>query len=305
MVKAALSLAALGVVGQAGVAAPLPLAYRGLIELDHGSSIVGIPRHSRYWVDFVLDGSVVDDSHVVFENGFVNAYGVRGLSTMGLYPPPFLFIQFTADSSNGITLLDLSGLTFAYTDTGGSGADVRDANLPPDPQLPPCVDVPCISEHINLSIRPSTPGAPLEVVWFNLYNSNFYDPIYATRQLLLDTSTPDNGFRLIDLFLKGPETLAEFKSYRTPDFKALVDGVMFDGPSGTLASGRFLSLQFVPGPLPVLGCGAAFGWSRRLRRRIRRAEATPAPAPPSRDRLVQAAREAVGQRAANGGFAAS
>ena len=25
----------------------------------------------------------------------------------------------------------------------------------------------------------------------------------------------------------------------------------------------------VPGPLPVLGCGAAFGWSRRLRRRIR------------------------------------
>jgi hypothetical protein len=276
MVKAALSLAALGVVGQAGVAAPLPLAYRGLIELDHGSSIVGIPRHSRYWVDFVLDGSVIDDSHVVFENAFVNAYGVHGLSTMGLYPPPFLFIQFTADSSNGITPLDLSGLTFAYTDTGGSGADVRDANLPPDPQLPPCVDVPCISEHINLSIRPSTPGAPLEVVWFNLYNSNFYNPTYATRQLLLDTSTPDNGFRLIDLFLKGPETLAEFQSYRTPDFKALVDGVMFDGPNGTLASGRFLSLQFVPGPLPVLGCGAAFGWSRRLRRRIRRAEATAA-----------------------------
>jgi hypothetical protein len=25
----------------------------------------------------------------------------------------------------------------------------------------------------------------------------------------------------------------------------------------------------VPGPLPVLGCGAAFGWSLRLRRRIR------------------------------------
>jgi hypothetical protein len=26
----------------------------------------------------------------------------------------------------------------------------------------------------------------------------------------------------------------------------------------------------VPGPLPLLGCGAAFGWSRRLRQRIRR-----------------------------------
>ena len=30
----------------------------------------------------------------------------------------------------------------------------------------------------------------------------------------------------------------------------------------------------VPGPLPVLGCGAAFGWSRRLRRRIQKAQRT-------------------------------
>ena len=29
------------------------------------------------------------------------------------------------------------------------------------------------------------------------------------------------------------------------------------------------AVQTVPGPLPVLGCGAAFGWSRRLRRRLR------------------------------------
>lgn len=269
-----LSVAALGALGHAAAAAPLPMPYRGLIELDHGSSIVGVPRHSRYWVDFVLDGSIIDHSHVVFENGFVNGNGVRGISTMGLFPPPFLFLQLTADSSNGITPLELSGLTYAYSDTGGSGADVRDANQPPNPQAPPCDVYPCVSEHINMSIRPSTPGAPVEVIWFNLYNSNFYDPPYASHQFLLDTSTPDNDFRFIDLFLKGPETLAEFNSYRTPEFKALVDGVMFDGPNGTLASGRFLSLQYVPGPLPVLGCGAAFGWSRRLRRRIRLGETT-------------------------------
>lgn len=272
--KVLCSVAALGAWGHAAVAAPLPLPYRGLIELDHGSSIVGVPKHSRYWVDFVLDGSVIDDSHVVFENGFVNADGIRGLSTMGLYPPPFLFLQLTPDSSNGLTPLDLSSLTFAYADTGGSGADVRDANQPPDPQAPPCDIYPCVSEHVNLSIRPDTPGAPLEVIWFNLYNSNFYQPPYASRQLLLDTSTPSNDFRFVDLFLKGPETLAEFKSYRPPEFKALVDGVMFDGPNGTLASGRFLSLYSVPGPVPVLGCGVVFGWSRRLRRRIRLTEAT-------------------------------
>lgn len=274
-----LPLAVLGALGQASGAAPIPLAYRGLIELDHGSSIVGVPRHSRYWVDFVLDGSVIDDSHVVLENGFVNQNGIRGLSTMGLYPPPFLFLQLTPDSSNGITPLDLSGLTYAYADTGGSGADVRDANQPPDPQAPPCNIYPCVSEHVNLSIRPDTPGAPLEVIWFNLYNSNFYNPPFAVRQYLLDTSTPDNGFRFVDLFLKGPQTLAEFMSYRTPEFKALVDGVMFDGPNGTLASGRFLSLQYVPGPLPVLGMAAAFGWSRRMRRRIRSAAASGAQAP--------------------------
>lgn len=31
----------------------------------------------------------------------------------------------------------------------------------------------------------------------------------------------------------------------------------------------------VPGPLPVLGAGAAFGFSRRLRRRIQRSQAAP------------------------------
>ena len=45
--------------------------------------------------------------------------------------------------------------------------------------------------------------------------------------------------------------------------------------SGTLgtwtliATGDTISVRVVPGPLPVLGAGAAFGFSRRMRRRIR------------------------------------
>ena len=250
-VKWVLAGAAMTSFGSAGAAASLPLQYRGLIEMDYGSSIVGLPRYSRYWVDFSLDGSIVDTQHTAFQNAFENAYGVKGITALGSYPPPFLNLKFTADSSNGLAPLDLSGLTFAYSDAGGSGVTVVDANQPPDPQIYPCDTAPCHNEHVTLSIRDLTPGAPVEVVWFNLYNSNFYEPPYASRQLILDTSTPDNGFRFVDLFLKGPSTLAEFKSYRKPDFTALIDGVLFEGPNGTLASGRFLSLEFVPPACPA------------------------------------------------------
>jgi hypothetical protein len=52
------------------------------------------------------------------------------------------------------------------------------------------------------------------------------------------------------------------------------------GPTGVIAGGAtpstnfmgnmYLEYQYVPGPLPLLGAGAAFGWSRRLRKRIAR-----------------------------------
>lgn len=251
-----------------------PLSYRGLIELDHGSSIPGIPRYSRYLVDFILNGSVRDTDHFVEENAIENANGVKGISTAGLFPTPFLYLRFTADPS-GPPTLDLSGLNFGYDDVGGSGAMVRIAEPPPavNPHnVPYCDTAPCVSEHINLSIRDVTAGAPVNSVFFNLYNSWLYEPELANRQLLLDTSASGSDFAFEDLFLMGPATLEEFRSYRTPDFMALRDGVFIDGPGGSLASGRFLRLESVPAapaPLPVLGAATALAWSRRLRRRIR------------------------------------
>jgi hypothetical protein len=45
---------------------------------------------------------------------------------------------------------------------------------------------------------------------------------------------------------------------------------ILDGNSGTVNITNFSALNAdVPGPLPALGAAAAFGWSRRLRRRIR------------------------------------
>lgn len=238
--------------------------YHGLIELDYGSSIPGAPKHSRYYVDFTLNGAVLDTDNTVFENDFYNANNIRGLTTMGSFNNPITSLQLTLDPSS-VGTLDLSGLNFDYNSTWARAVD---ANQPPDPQAPPCDVYLCVGEHITLHARDTTAGAPVSSVWFNLYNSNFYNPIYASRQLLLDTSASGNPFSFADLFLHGPETLAEFKSYRPPNIAELRDPVLLSGPNGTVASGRFLSLAYVPGPLPILGVGAGLAWSRRLRRRI-------------------------------------
>lgn len=222
-------------------------------------------------MDFTLNGSVLDTDHFVEENAIENANGVKGVSTAGLFPTPFLYLSFTADPSGPATL-DLSGLNFGYDDVGGSGAMVRMAEPPPpvNPHnVPYCDTAPCVTEHINLSIRDVTAGAPVRSVYFNLYNSWLVDPELAMRQLLLDTSASGIDFAFEDLFITSPSSLAEFRSYRTPNFMALRDGVFLDGPGGSLASGRFLSLVSVPAPFPLLGAASALAWSRRLRSRIR------------------------------------
>lgn len=241
--------------------------FHGLIELDHGSSIPGAPKHTRYFVDFSLDGSALDTDHDVFENDIDNAEGVRGLTTMGMFNSAMTSLRFTLDLTS-VGTLDLSGLNF---NTNDSYIRVVDANEPPPPAAAPCDVYPCIGEHITLATRDTTAGSPVTGVWLNLYNSNFYEPIYASRQLLLDTSASGEPFSFDELFLHGPQTLSEFQSYRTPNIVNYRDAVMWTGPNGTVASGRFLNLAYVeptPAPLPMLGMGAALAWSRRLRRRI-------------------------------------
>jgi hypothetical protein len=242
--------------------------YHGLIDLDYGSSIAGALKNSRYFVDFVLNGAVLDTDNSVFENDLYNANNVRGLTTTGSFDSPITSLRLTLDpSSNGT--LDLSELNF---DSALSWVRAVDVNQPPNPQAPPCDEYLCVGEHITLHARDTTAGSPVSGVWFNLYNSNFYNPIYASRQLLLDTSASGDPFSFADLFLHGPETLAEFQSYRPPNIAELRDPVLLSGPSGTVASGRFLSLAYVPpaapGPLPILGVGAGLAWSRRLRGRL-------------------------------------
>lgn len=52
-----------------------------------------------------------------------------------------------------------------------------------------------------------------------------------------------------------------------------VDDILttFGGGDGIILSSTLSPVIDVPGPLPLFGAGAAFGWSRRLRRRVKKA----------------------------------
>ncbi|AFY28283.1 hypothetical protein [Cyanobium gracile] len=59
-----------------------------------------------------------------------------------------------------------------------------------------------------------------------------------------------------------------------------LDAIGSQGGAGSLAFTRVVTpdTSAVPGPLPLLGAAACFGYSRRLRQRIQRTAAVPAPA---------------------------
>jgi hypothetical protein len=72
--------------------------YHGLIDLNYGISIPGAPKHSRYFVDFILNGADLDTDNTVFENDLYNANGVRGLTTMASFSNPISSLQLTLDA---------------------------------------------------------------------------------------------------------------------------------------------------------------------------------------------------------------
>ena len=58
-------------------------------------------------------------------------------------------------------------------------------------------------------------------------------------------------------------------NYNNPQYSGVVGLDTFNDPSNSLVFTPVTSgPASVPGPLPVFGAGAAFGWSRRLRRKI-------------------------------------
>lgn len=224
------------------------ISYSGIIDLDYTSSIVGAPKGTRYFYTLTLDGSTLDRSHLIRFNDIRNTSGDRGLTMDGYYLGAVVDFSMRLDpTSNGT--FDPSGLEY---NTAAAAILTLDVNAPEAPLAFPFEDYEPITEHFTVGIGVNTPGSPIDYVDINLWNTTVYSP-EAQRQLWLDTSTPDNGFTLDDLFLQGLETLTEFRSYPTPQSAGLIDSVYMTGSGGTFASGRVASMSVaVPEPTSMV-----------------------------------------------------
>ena len=88
----------------------------------------------------------------------------------------------------------------------------------------------------------------------------------AASPILLDAF---DGFAFATSSSGNVALLCDSFNYCPADEFALSSvGQFFDGLVATSLLKPFSGPEPVPGPLPLLGAGAAFGWSRRLRRRI-------------------------------------
>lgn len=243
--------------------APPPL---GTPETTAGSSIPGIRKRDAFRFDITFDLDALDRDDYVFGNAF------GGITATGIYHTAITNFQLRSDPANppgGFDPIDLVwNLTFDASCPGCAGNPTiftTDANDPSGVN---------VNEHLTIYLSVITaqlPYSPISNLRMNFYNSTFYDPV-ATRQLWLDTSTPSNPTLTFgDLFLHGAETLSEFKSKRPLQALSLVDAFLLNGTTiGHFTTGGTISMQPVPGPLPLLAPIAGFHYCRRLRRRIQR-----------------------------------
>ena len=257
------------------LAGAMPVTFSGVMDLDYTSSIPGAPKGTRYLFDLTLDGSAKDIDHFSEVNGW------GGLSFAGFYnasggPPPVLDFRMRLDPSSGGTF-DPSGLVWNHSRGNIVTVDANSAVGSTEP----------FNEHLAIALYidendPANASSPIYSVTLNLYNSSsLFDPHSpSTQQLILDGSTPSNGFTLEELFTNGLGTLGQFQSTRKRENgepQGLVDPVYItgnplNGNGAFLAAGTIKSFRTVPEPsaLALFGLGiglAALSGNRRRRQR--------------------------------------
>ena len=229
------------------------VGFKGRAPISYGSSIPGIWRHDVLYFDLVINDSVLDTDDRVFSNAF------GGVTALGHFEQGIVYFRLYASSSN-LGYYDPIDVTYDYSQ---SYFTTIDAGPGPGNDF--------YSEKMKLILRVTESsliaGAPFRMVVLNLYNGSFYDPA-ATNQVWVDESASGNPTSFGDFFLRGTNTLEEFRGSVPAEADNARDGIFIEGLGGTgqLASGEGVTLSAVPEPscLSIWCIGLAWvGWSKR------------------------------------------
>ena len=105
----------------------------------------------------------------------------------------------------------------------------------------------------NGNLSPASTVSGISTIFNAEFNRFFISSSYVSNTPIVSTAT-FNGTTLASLGLTTPGLIGTWTLNGTSETIDVVNGA----PSAAA----------VPGPLPLFGAGAAFGWSRRLRKRI-------------------------------------
>lgn len=135
-----------------------------------------------------------------------------------------------------------------FTFTGGIGSSSGlSQGLTPNPRITSCPTI-------------VVPGL---TVCADTVNISPASQLYIQAFAQLAASTP-----ALQSYFTGTPTIAVTETLYTKTQTPLSPSLAFDPAKLNFAGDIILEYEYVPGPLPLLGAGAAFGWTRRLRRRI-------------------------------------
>lgn len=201
------------------------------------------PAVAAVTVDFRSNGNTGPVASSTFSNGALQ------LTATGVNAPQS---YVTASSSNGLCLF------------ANSGDNVNRCGLLGQTPVP--------INYNKVGITSNLAGSFTGFNISQILSSGFINPNPpGTGQLFVKRGTAAGPLlETIELSSITPGTTVNFS---TPLAIAAGEFIVFQA-SGSNASIRLGSLDFqeVPGPLPLLGAGAAFGWSRRIRRRVTAAQ---------------------------------
>jgi hypothetical protein len=141
-----------------------------------------------------------------------------------------------------------------------------------------------ISVIANICTGPNNPGTIYKITGPTSFNGTVLTPPDAASSVsgaatvlngisgdfLIDSAYTSNNPIVSSAIFNG-KTLASIGFTTT----GLIGTWTLDGTSETIQVILGAPAAAVPGPLPLLGAGAAFGWSRRLRKRIAAPLSTP------------------------------